>query len=239
MDLFSELITAVQSDLTIDSSSTLFDPTKVKLSLNRAYNKAAGIFRWPETEDAQKTSSVSGQEDYDYPDNWRPDTAWKLKLNGTDLGDNGDPLMFRDYLYEKENGMPSGLTTMWSSFGRKLFIYPVPTTNGNVNIEIWGQKVVDPLVNDTDTTIFSYSMRECNDAIVMEAVAILKTKGEDTGTSQFLSINAKGILTIAWNKIRQDQQKYQKTTPFFVVPDFFRRRGNSGNTSNGSPIGNF
>lgn len=237
MDLFSDLITAVQSDLTIDSTSTLFDPTKIKLSLNRAYNKSGGLFRWPETEDAQKTSAVINQEIYDYPDNWRPDSAWKLNVDGVDYGNNGDPLVFRDYLYEKETNT-SNLQHMWSSQSRRLFIYPIPTTNGNNNIEIWGQKVVDPLVLDTDVTIFSYSMRECNDAIVMEAVSILKTKGEDIQTSQFLNVNAEKILTIAWNKVRQDQQKYEKTTAMFVVPDYFKNKGGT-NTTNGSPIGNF
>ncbi len=235
MDLFSELQAAVQSDLTIDSGSTLFPLTTIKLALNRAYRKAGGLFRWPETEDAKKTSTKIDHEYYDYPQNWRPDSVWKLKVDGIDYA---DPLVFKDYLYEKENNIPSGATYLWSSQWRRFFIYPTPTANGNNNICIWGQKVVDSLSADSDTTIFSYSMTECNDAIVNEAVAILKAKGEDNNTSQFRSIQAKQILSIAWDKVRQDQQKYEKTTPFFNVPDFFIRKG-GGNTSNGSPIGNF
>lgn len=231
MDLFSELVTAVQSDLTVDSNSTLFPPTTIKLALNRSYRKAGGLFRWPETEDAKKTSSVVSQEYYDYPDNWRPDSVWKLLVDGVDYG---DPLVFKDYLYEKENNLPSGLDTMWTNQWRRYFIYPVPTTNGLNNICVWGVKIVDTLVNDNDVTIFSYSMPECNDAIVMEAVAILKNKGEEQNASQFYSTGAKVQLSLAWNKVRQEQQKYEKTQGFFDVSDMF-----SGRSRTKSKIGNF
>lgn len=239
MDLFSEFQTAVQQDLTIDSSSTLFTPTIVKSAINRAYRKAGGLFRWAELEDAKKTSTIANQEYYDYPINWQPDSLWKVRVDGTDYG---APLIFKDYLYEQENNYPSGLTNLWSSQWRRFFIttnQAVPTSNGNNNIEIWGQKTTSSLVYDDDVTIFSYSMPECNEAVILEAVAILRSKGEDNQDSQFRSLEAKQIFTIAWNKIRQNQTKYQDTQSYFNVPDFFKRRGNSGNSSNGSPIANF
>ena len=232
MDYFSDLINAVQTDLTIGNESTMYPLAAVKLAIVRAYRKAGGFYRWPETEDAKKTSSVVNQEYYDYPQNWRPDSAWKLSVDGTDYG---DPLVFKDYLYEKENSFPSQLKLAWSSQWRRIFIYPTPTVDGNNNIVIWGQKIVDALVNDTDTTIFSFSMPECNDAIAIEATAILKAKGSDMSTEQFKSMEAKQILTVAWNKVRQDQTKYEKTTPMFEIPDFFpQRRIRDRNT-----IGNF
>lgn len=230
MDTFLQLITAVQGDLTVNSTSTLFTETLIKSALNRAYRKAAGLFRWPETEDAKKTSTVTSQEYYDYPTNWRPDSVWKLLVDDVDYG---DPLVFKDYLYEKEEDMPSGLTKAWTNQWRRFFIYPTPTTNGNNNISIWGQKVVDALSADADTTIFSYSMPECNDAIVLEAEAILKAKGEDETSSAFKSAEAKQILTIAWGKVRQETMKYEKTTPIFEVPDFF------GPSNIKNKIGNF
>lgn len=220
MDLFSDLVTAVQDDLTIGSESTLFPPTVVKRAINRSKRKAEGLFRWPELEDAKKTSTVSTQEYYDYPDSWQPDSIWKLTVDDVDYG---DPIVFKDYLFEKENSIPSGLTYLWGNQWRRFFIYPTPTTNGNNNISIWGQKITTDLSADSDVTIFSYSMPDCNEAIVLEAVAILKGKGEKSQDAQFASIEAKQILINAWNKIKQNQAKYEKTMPRFDVPDYFGR----------------
>lgn len=218
MDTFAELITAVNTDMNTNSDSPLFTPEAVKLAINRAYWKSGSLFLWPETEDGKKTSTIANQEYYDYPKNWIPDSVWKLSVDGVDYG---TPLVFDDYLYEKENNYPTGLKKMWTSQWRRYFIYPTPTTNGNNNISVWGQKVVDKLVNNADVTIFSYSMPHCNDAIVLEADAILKSKGENEDSSEFKSKEAKQILTIAWNKIAKSQSKYRKTTSFFEVPDFF------------------
>lgn len=218
MNAFSELVSAVQTDLTVNSDSTLFTPTIIKSAINRAYIKAAGLFRWPETEDAKKTSTQSNIEYYDYPSNWRPDSIWKLVVDDEDYG---KPLSFQDYLYEKENDIPSGRDYIWASQWRRYFIYPTPTTAGSYNISVFGQRIVDTLTNDADVTIWSYSMPECNEAIVKEAVALLKSKGQNDNGSQFQSQQAEKILVIAWGKVRQDQSKYQQTQPMFTVPDYF------------------
>lgn len=230
MDFFSVLQTTVQSDLNVDSNSTLYPLTTIKLALNRAYVKAGSLFRWSELEDAQKTSAIVDEEYYDYPNNWQPDSMWKLSIDDVDYG---DPLVFKDYLYEKEENFPSGLTKLWTSQWRRFFVYPTPTATGSNNICIWGQKTVETLTDDSDVTIFSYSMPECNEAIILEAVSMLKRKGEDQQASQFTSLEAKQILTVAWNKIKQNQAKYEKTTPFLDVDDMFGRRKTS------DVIGNF
>jgi hypothetical protein len=219
MDLFSELQTAVQSDLTIDSTSSLFNTTTIKLAINRSYIKASTLFRWPDLDDAKKTSAVASQEYYDYPSTWRPQSAYKLTVDDVDYG---DPLAFGDYNYERENGTPSGLTKFWATHGRQIFIYPTPTANGSLNIKIWGQKNITALSGESDITIFSYSMPECNEAIVLEAVAILRAKGEDLNTTAFKSSEAKLLLSNAWNKILEDKKKYEKTRPFFDVPDYYK-----------------
>ena len=232
MDTLLELRTAVQSDLTVNSESTLFTPTVIDLAINRSYRKAGALFKWAETEDAKKTSTQVGQEYYDYPDNWRPNSAWKLTVDDEDYY---DPLAFKDYLYEKENDIPSGSDYLWTQQWRRFFIYPTPTVAGSNNISIWGIKVVDKLEEDTDVTIFSYAMPDCNEAVVLEAVAILKAKGEDEKSGMFRSAEAKGLLANAWQKIRAEEAKFEKTQPLLDVPNFF------GNTSNSYkyPIGKF
>lgn len=213
------MITTVQNDMNIGDESPLTPLATVKLSLNRSYRKSGGLFRWAELEDAKKTSSVNGQEYYDYPDTWRPDSIWKLTVDGLDYG---DPLHFPDFLFEKENNWPSGKTKAWANQWRRFFIHPIPTANGSNNICVWGQKNVEAMVNNGDVTIFSYSMPECNEALVLEAKAILKAKGEEQKlASEFISPEAKAILSRAWTVMKQEQAKYEKTKPFLDVPDMF------------------
>jgi len=218
MITFLDLITAVQSDLTIGDESSLFPLNAVKLAIIRAYHKIGALFKWPETEDAKKTCAKAGQEYYDYPDEWKPDSIWKITVDGQDYG---EPLIFKDYLYEVENDVPSGRDYLWASQWRRFFIHPIPTADGEYNISVWGQVAIVDLVWDTDLTIFSYDMPECNEAIVLEAVAILQSKGEDRKGGEMLSVEAKQICVVAWNKVREEQGKYQVSKPFFDVPDLF------------------
>lgn len=234
MDLFNELQVAVQSDMTIGSESTLYPPTTIKLALNRAYRKCGGLFRWPELEDAKKTSTEAGEEYYDYPQGWRPDSIWKIKIDGDRYGEvpDGSPLSYEDYLNWREDN-PNSTDKKWANQWRRYFVYPVPTTTGDNNICVWGQRNVDTLVNDADVTIWSYSMPECNEAVILEAVAILKSKGEQEKSGEFRSVEAKGILLVAWNKIKQEQAKYKKVQPFFNVSDMFGKGSGTGqNTGN-------
>jgi len=223
MDTFTDLIQATQDDLTINDSSSLFPQALVKRAINRAYLKASGLFRWPETEEALKTSTGASQDYYDYPEGWRPDSIWKLMVDDEDYG---DPLTFKDFLYEIENDVPCGEDYLWANQWRRFFVYPTPTADGDNNIVIWGQKVVDKLEEDADVTIWSYSMPELNEAVVKEAVAILRSKGEDEKISQFKSTEAKELLVKAWDEIKRAQAKMEKTRPFFNVPDYFSGSGN-------------
>lgn len=230
MDLFSDMIAAMQSDFTVDDTSTLYGPDTIKLALNRAKRKAEGLYKWPQMEDSKKTSSIAGHEYLDYPEGWRPNSIWKLSVGGIDYG---DPIAFDDYRYEIENGVPSRRKQMWANQWLRYFMYPTPTVNGNFDIVIWGRVTPPPLVDDNDTTIFSYNMPEGNEAILLEANAILKNKGDlqqpvqrsFVSGSLLLSIEAENLLSTAWKRIQEEKSKYEKTQPLFMVPDFFRRGG--------------
>jgi len=231
MDTFVEIIEAVQDDNTIGDESSLFPLATVKRAINRAYiNKVSPLFRWPQTEDAKVTDSIANLEYYDYPDWWRPNSIWKLVVNGVDYE---EPLAFKDYEYEKEHDFPSRKEKIWSNKALRYFITPTPTADGDDNIEIHGQRIPAKLVDDGDCTIFSYNMPELNEAIALEAKAILKAKGEELDPSQFASAEAKQICITAWGKLRQEVAKYEKTLPQFNVPNFF------GRNPRGERIGNF
>jgi len=222
MDLFSELQTTVQSDLNITDDSTLFPLATVKLAINRAYTKCSALFRWPELEDAKKTSTEINQEYYEYPTNWRPDSIWRVAVGEERYGQDpdGSPMAYKDYMNWKEDNSAS-TSKKWANQWRRFFIWPIPTANGDNNICVFGQRIPDALSADADVTIWSYSMPECNEAVVLEATAILRYKGEEQKAGAFFSTEAKGILIVSWGKIKQEQMKYEKVHPFLNVPDYY------------------
>ena len=237
MDTLANLVEAVQDDLTVGTESTFYNPTLIKRAINRAYRKAGGLHLWPELMDAKKTPTQANVDYYDYPRNWQSNSIWKLAVTDSSAEDprygeepDGSPLSYDDYLVWKEDN-PDSTDKKWANQWRRYFISPTPTVAGNVDtgvnvIMIWGYKVVEELVDNTHTTIFSYSARECNEAIVLEAVAILKSKGEKEQAGQFRSVEAKTILDGYWKRIQKEMAKYEKNLPFFDVPDFFGH-GNS------------
>lgn len=222
METLSDLVVAVQDDLTVGDESTLYSPTLIKRAINRAYRKVGGLFPWPELQDAKKTSTQIDQEYYDYPTNWRSSSIWKVVIDDERYGEDpdGSPLSFDDYLNWKED-YPDSTDKKWTNQWRRFFVWPVPTTAGTNNIHVWGIKVITDLSEDADTTIFTYSTPEANEAIELEAVAILKSKTDEDKSAEFKSTEAKQILITAWGKIAKEQSKYEKNQPFFYVTDMF------------------
>lgn len=233
MDTLADIREALQDDLTIGGESNLFTPALIDRAINRAYRKAGGLFRWPKLEDSKRTSTQTNQEYYDYPSTWRPDSIWRLIVDDEQYGEDpdGSPLAFEDYLIWRDNDDNDNSTEKkWANQNTRFFIYPVPTSSGTNNITVWGMKNITTLSDDSDTTIFSYNMPECNEAVELEALAILKGKGEDDKGGQFRSIEAKQILSVAFNKIKAEQAKYEKNQPFFEVTDMYRKtRSRIGN----------
>lgn len=222
MDTLANIRTAVQSDLTVGDESALYSPTTIDLAINRAYRKAGALFPWPELMDAKKTGTVIDQNYYDYPQGWRSRTIWKVVIDDDRYGEDpdGSPLSFDDYLNWKED-YPNGTDKKWANQERRFFVTPTPSTTGSNNLCIWGIKVTTTLTADGDVTIFSYSMPEGNEAVALEAVAILKSKGENEKGGEFRSTEAKMLLAVAWGKIKNENAKYEKNQPFFNVPNYF------------------
>lgn len=237
MNTFIELIQAVQSDLNVNDTSPLFPLATVKSAINRAYIKSAGLCRWAGTEDAKKTSTQSNLEYYDYPQDFRDNSIWRVEVDGVQYGNDpdGSPMRFEDYLtWRADSNNANSTDKKWANQKRRYFIYPVPTSAGSYNISVWGQKIVEEMTDNADYTIFSYSTPECNEAVVLEAEAILKSKGEEDKAGEFKSAQAKGILVMAWDKAKKEQAKYEKEQPFFDTPDYF-----GGRTRKENIIGNF
>ena len=225
----------LQSDLNVDENSSLFPPATIRNALDRAYRKSGGLFRWPMLRDAKMTSTQANIENYDYPDIWRPGSIYKLEVDGERWGEapDGSPITFADYLLWKED-WPNRTSKKWANHVKQYFIFPVPTAVGTNNISVWGYKNVVAMAQDASTTIFSSAMPECNEAIVLEAKAILQGKGEAQDKGEFASVEAKSILAISFNKLMSEEAKYEKQQPQFNVPDFFPPRNQIS-----TPVANF
>lgn len=234
MDTLADIREAVQDDLSVGNESAFYTATVIDRAINRSYRKIGGLYPWPDLEDAKKTSSQANVDYYDYPQEWRPESIWKLVVDGITYGldPDGSPMFFSDYLLFKEEN-PTSTDKIWANQWRRFFISPTPTTAGTNNIEVWGLNNVVDLDDDDDITIFSYAQPEVNEAIALEAVNILKSKGQEQRSGQMLSAEAKSIVMNSWTRIKKSRSKKEKVQPFLNVPDFF-----SGNLSN-SELGKF
>lgn len=228
METLGDMVEAIQDDLTVGEESNLFSPPVIKRYVNRAYlNKVVPFKPWPELQDAKETTTQNGQEYYDYPQNWRSNSIWKVRIDMIRYGEDpdGSPLSYDDYMNWKEDN-PNSTDKKWTNQWRRYFVWPVPTNNTST-ICIWGIKTVTTqLSSDTDTTIFSYSTPQANEAIVLEAEAMLKGKDDKDTTGQFKSLEAKTLLAQTWTDISKEMAKYEKDMPFFEVQDFYGK-GNS------------
>lgn len=234
---FQDIYEAVQSDMNVLDEAPLFPLATIKDAVNRSYVKCHSIYKWPGKEWAKKTSTQANIEYYDYPSDFEDDSIWRIEVDDEQYGEDpdGSPTRFEDYLiWRRDSANANSTDKKWSTQKRRFFIYPVPTAVGSYNITVWGRKVPPALSGDSDTTIFSNSMPVGNEAVVMEAEAILRAKGEEEKSSLFRSQEAKQILVTAWDKIRKEQDKYEKLEPFFEVTDMFGKQNTKENI-----IGNF
>lgn len=226
MDNLGELREAVQSDLNVSSNSSLYPQATIDSAINRSHRKCGGLFKWPILQDALTTTSQANIDYYDAPETWQPRSLWRLTVNGTPYGIKPDysPQVYKDFLDWLDNSNSDLTEKRWAVQWRRYFINPAPATAG-LTICVWGLKNVTKLTLDADETIFTNNLPECNEAVVLEASAILKKKGELPQDGLMFSQEAKQILVVAFGKIKQESGKYEKVYPFLNVPNFYNNGG--------------
>lgn len=230
METFGEMTTELAARLQVADNSTLFPTTRLKSLLNQAYIWAAGIFPLPETEDAKKTSTAASQDYYDYPEKFYTDSVYDVVIDGYHYNAKAFE-DFRKFIVDNPNETNE---RMFATHGRQYFVFPVPTTNGTNNMEVFGNAQPAELVEDGDFTVFSHHTGEGNEAVVKKAysVAVIRT---DSATSVKEEKDALGLLSLVYQRKAARQNKYQrKDKPQFDIPDYFPSNSR-GNTT----IGNF
>lgn len=220
MDTRSDLEQELLSQLQAADNSSLYSASRLTQLIKNAYIWATNLFIWNDLVRAKCTGTIAGNDYYDYPDEFRSDTIIRLEIDGVPY----EQINYEDLLDFKRNN-PNSDEKLFANFGRQVFVYPTPTTNGTNNMVLWGAIQADDLVNSTDVTIFSGNKESANESIVRKAfsVAIKRTDKATSKEEEKAAIDELTRLNLIESKGRQRQRRKQH--PRFIVPDFFAGRG--------------
>lgn len=226
-----ELKTAVRDELSIASSSDLFfSDAYIQRIVNRAVKYAGSLYNWQQTQDARKRDSVAGQEYYNYPENWKTDSVFKVKFNG----ERYDPTNFDEYeQYQEENGA-SANDKIFADYKRQVFLNPVPTTVAEITV--WGHAIPDAMSGDSDTHPFA-GEAEIEEAIILYAQGLAKKKAR--GSYYAMGVqdikDAEKKFKEEYDKQLEKQSHYQnKDLEIFEWVDMLPCAGNNTRTRRGS-----
>ena len=132
-DMETELLARLQ----VANNSTMFPAARLTQLIKDAYIWATTKWIWTDLVNGKHTSTIAGNEYYDYPDDFRSNTIMRLTVDDVSY----ERKNFEDYLAYKERN-PSDQFKMFASYGRYYFIHPTPASSGtnNITIEEEGQK---------------------------------------------------------------------------------------------------
>ena len=230
METRAEMETELQLQLQSAANSSLFPSTRLTSLIQNAYKEATTLFKWLALARAKTTSTVakvSGEDVcyYDYPDEFRTNTIFRVQIDGDEYNRKG----FESFLdYRNRTTSPS--KRIFSNYQRFVFISP-DTVVGTNNMDIWGIIQAPALSSSGSETIFSGNADEGNFAIVSLAIstAVKKINFKLSDKERNNALVALGKMNNdEWDEYARDQQL---DTPMFEVPDFFN--GNSINNTIG------
>lgn len=226
MQTRSDLEQELLSQLMAADNSSLYSASRLTSLIKNAYLWATNLFIWNDLVRAKCTSTIAGNDYYDYPEEFRSDTIIRVEIDGEPY----DQINYEDFLdFRRDN--PNSTEKLFANFGRQLWVFPTPTANGANNMDLWGAIQADPLVNSTDVPIFSGNKESANESVVRKgfSVAIKRSDSTLSQSEEKAAVAELGRLNAIEVKGRQRQKR--KNKPMLNVPDFFAQQGSS--------IGNF
>jgi hypothetical protein len=228
---FGGIKTAIRDDLSIATGDSFFSDAYIARVANRAIKWAANFHNWEETQRAVKRDSEADQEYYNYLENFKRDSIFKLTYNGDDF----KKVRFRDYLkYQEDN--PSGTDKIFADYRNRYFI------NGTIaeivgGIVIWGHEIPSDYSDDADETPFQ-NQADIEEAIVKYGVglAMKKARGSDYSRGKAEILEAITLLGIARKAQLKRQADYKtKNNQMFNRIDIVPEHGRAGHkTKRGS-----
>lgn len=222
-----EILTKLQPKLFAVGTSTYFTVTRINSQISDSYLTVANARQWPDIKKGFVTSTVSGQDYYDYPSNCQSESVFKISIDGES---DYDKLDFEDFMKIAED-TPNSTQKIFSEYGRQLFIFPTPTTNGTSNLILWGVIQAALLTGDSDITMFTDWCDSLNDAIEQDAYSNL-IQNIDPNKSLTALDKSEKIIGREYKKIADRLQRKLKDQVQFEVPDYFgSSSGNIGGFS--------
>lgn len=225
-----DLKTAIRDDLSIATGDSFFSDAYIQRIANRAVKWLAGLHNWQQTQESRKRDSEANQEYYNYPENYKTDSIFKLSFNG----DRYDRKSFEEYEKYKEDFTSGATDKIYTDFKRQMFLNPAPTTVAEITI--WGHVIPDDMSADADTHPFAKE-GELEELIIQYAEGLAKQKGRGTlynaGVADCQAAESKANKL--WEAQKKEQAKYQtKDAEQFDFFEILPRNGNQRRTQRGN-----
>jgi len=216
MTIRSDLETELIARLQVASNSTLYPSARITTIIQSAYMWSTQLVIWHDLVRAVCTSTIAGNEYYDYPANFRSESIIRMEVDDVEYTRKN----YEDYLaFERDN--PSSTKKMFSSFGRQFFIHPVPTITGTDNLVVWGAIQADALSLSTSIPIFSYNKEEANEAVIKKALSIALVRSDPNTAKSEENDAIAIIMKLSSDETKNTQRNKRLNHPMLVVPDFF------------------
>ena len=207
MRTFGDLETITLTRLQASTSVAFHTETILDNSLEIAHKRAAARHKWPFTEGRVLTTFATGTgsnaDEYNF-EGYKADSFRLVQIGGKALR----KLNFEDYQTQQEKESDSD-ERVWSDFGRIVFINPSIDLSGTLTA--WGQYTPEiwDVTDKSAKTVFSDQDEEGNDAVVEYAMGYAKLREKNPKEAQFHFSQGDKILDELWNRILDEQQKYQ------------------------------
>ena len=200
---------ALLDDLSKTSTDTFHTTAILNRYINRAIQWVGNSKNWQQTQKAEKqTITLAGDETdeyWNYPENFKSDSIYRVALGDSiATEEHYQLLIWEDYLNRKED-TPDQSVKVASDHRRQIFIYPIPTTDGQI-LSVWGHEMPDTLVNDADEHPFTGEqlLEEAINRYAM-GLALRKMRGTYRAEGDKMMAEASALLESAWKEQRQRQ----------------------------------
>lgn len=215
----------ILDDISAETTDAFYTTAVIKRAINRAVRYVAGYRPWSQTEMAYYNNAVAGNEYYNYPETFKPDSLSKLTYQGVEH----TKVNFRDYTRYQEEGGVNATDKVFSDFRRQYFISPTPTADEAQAIVIWGQEIPPTLVNASDQDPF-YGDPEMQEIVIKYALGLLYKKGRGTIYDRGVALQAEAIqdMSMAWSKQVRRNADYNPKDSVIFKPITILPQSNGG-----------
>lgn len=210
-----------------ESSGSSLDPMFTDAVLNRFINRAikwvSNLHNWQQTQKAVMRGSDVDQEFYNYPEDFKTDSIYRLTLDG----EVRKKLLFEEYENYKENN--GGSKKLWADWRRRYFINGT-IADGTANIKIWGHEIPADLGDDTTDHPF-VDEQLLEEAIQEKALALCYIKKGGSFRSEAREVEKGALLKVEQSFDEQlDLQSQYKTedAEMFEHTDFLNEDATGG-----------